>query len=830
MVRTLTSSATTEKNRATGSKPRFVVRIDWGGGIGTKYYADHSEQETIYILNTLGENVLNTIGEQITLPGLGVTTESRLMNVSDIESALSKKAIQTVGAVSINLSDNDGTLRGYCDTTPLELKTAVLYQHFVGNTYSDFVPLLVGVVDDPVRWSEDGASLSFDITDLITGVDITVGHLADVADFVSVPDATKGACLPLVFGKVTKSKAVQVSGGLSGFLLASVYADATVLYIEGGQNFPQATPVTITIFTETISGHFDGKVFTITSRPAPAFRLGAGEPVRLGSDTAVFVANDARSKAVNKVWALRRYTIGAGGDHERQEEELMEVPADRYTLNLNDTTTFPALGRALTTLAFATPLTALAGENWASDDVYVDIDGYTPDGTTLPENPADVIERLLVDFGGLSAAVIDTASFAAAETACGDRVFGFALSQQYDLRDLVADLTWQAGCAVMVIGEKIYLHAVTMAPGTSVTTLQATGQGGVDVDSIKRQLTEVKELWSEVTVKYKPDLSGLEENPTLQVSLKDATAAAAFGRRVEKQELDFWAYRYPGFAKQVAQDYLNAHARQWHKATIRTYLDTLELTPLDWVTLSGLPYWTTGQKARIESVRHMPTNEPDTPDTIEYELLLPIYPGCSGTDEALACQGAVEHVCASETGCLGACEGANCQTAGELICVTNAMLVAQSDEPNDDGSEEFSVVGPGSVDRGESFNLIITAVSANGNAETAYVPAGNVNLTDNDGNGDSISPSSTPNTGWSNGSKTVACTLTGGSGSGPVEITVTDPHTGRRGVITVTIGPIYMPPLYIATADEAGGEITGKPVASDFVTESGDELTFKVQT
>ena len=90
----------------------------------------------------------------------------------------------------------------------------------------------------------------------------------------------------------------------------------------------------------------------------------------------------------------------------------------------------------------------------------------------------------------------------------------------------------------------------------------------------------------------------------------------------------------------------------------------------------------------------------------------------------------------------------------------------------------YSVTAPASADIGTAFNLTIQGVHWDATNDTSYIPSGDINITISGSN--SISPTTTSNSGWSSGAKTVSCTISGST----VEtgtITVTDPDSGSTG-------------------------------------------------
>ena len=82
----------------------------------------------------------------------------------------------------------------------------------------------------------------------------------------------------------------------------------------------------------------------------------------------------------------------------------------------------------------------------------------------------------------------------------------------------------------------------------------------------------------------------------------------------------------------------------------------------------------------------------------------------------------------------------------------------------------FTLTAPASVSRGETFNLEIQSIFPD------FVPQGDIDITHNSADL-TITPSSTDNSGWSGGAKTVSCVFTGDGVLEDVALTVTDPAT-----------------------------------------------------
>ena len=80
------------------------------------------------------------------------------------------------------------------------------------------------------------------------------------------------------------------------------------------------------------------------------------------------------------------------------ENDWIPVAPELCSVDLCDTTTFPELGRAVTSVTFRSDPTALPGYSVAGADLRADISGVDSEGDgtgTLVENPAEVIRTIL---------------------------------------------------------------------------------------------------------------------------------------------------------------------------------------------------------------------------------------------------------------------------------------------------------------------------------------------------------------------------------------------------------------------------------------------------
>ena len=105
----------------------------------------------------------------------------------------------------------------------------------------------------------------------------------------------------------------------------------------------------------------------------------------------------------------------------------------------------------------------------------------------------------------------------------------------------------------------------------------------------------------------------------------------------------------------------------------------------------------------------------------------------------------------------------------------------------------LKLTAPAVIERGSAFNLTIQGLLVDGTNDTSYVPpgdiAGRVYLSVESDDAETISPLYTDGTGWSNGAKTVSCTISNGTGRHMLIIKAYDSNTDRQGYTEVSIAP-----------------------------------------
>jgi hypothetical protein len=136
-------------------------------------------------------------------------------------------------------------------------------------------------------------------------------------------------------------------------------------------------------------------------------------------------------------------TAGQIGPQQNTGDGWIMIPPDMYTVNTNDSTTFPGLGRAVTTITFAVPVPNLPRFEFDGPDIMVDIEGYQ-DGATLVENPVDALKHLLDDWA--SNVPTNAASFTSAAASVDWVDCAFGLTERTPAQRLAAEIAFQSRC------------------------------------------------------------------------------------------------------------------------------------------------------------------------------------------------------------------------------------------------------------------------------------------------------------------------------------------------------------------------------------------------
>lgn len=435
-----------------------------------------------------------------------------------------------------------------------------------------------------------------------------------------------------------------------------------------------------------------GTPYEITTLPS-AHR--AGEPVREVIEGGwVYILNDAPSVRVDAVYLFGRRVpdpvllriepvslgggaVGALGWRSPGEQDLPDLKDDWipvrpefYSVNLCDTTSFPELGRPLTTVTFRRDPFSIPGLEVAGSELRADVIGTESagDGTGEPvENPALVIRTLLERWGRLRPGVdIDEESFQRAALALSRVRFAFALEDTRELPRIASDLAFQARSALLWKAGKASLLVLRRSPGEPQHTLSADDRAE---GSLELTWDDSDGQVSSIVASFR------EDGRPRELIVADEQAIATWG--LKERRIDFWAYGCARFVEEAARFWLERWKAVRRRVHVATFLQALAVEPGDIVRLGD---W----KGEIQRVKYLPgSGRSGRIDRIELELRLPAWAGCSSSCE-LACESSCQSGCEAfcETACETTCELAcelSCQGSCELACTAAAESLCQTD-------------------------------------------------------------------------------------------------------------------------------------------------------
>ncbi len=346
---------------------------------------------------------------------------------------------------------------------------------------------------------------------------------------------------------------IQSHGTLYGaFTVPSFVGNKNyILYQKGdatrGQ-FPWIVPTGLYYITDGAIADIRG-VFDVNETLWPA-----GTSVRLVTDV-VYVANDVPSQSVLQVRAWREVQLDSRGGRQRQ---LVVVPADFYTVNLNDT----IAGRACTSLTLEKPLSA-RNTGW-QDELFVTL------VTTVGPNVGDIVEDLMNE-AGIS---VDATSFDIVKSECEKYPMDFSFSSRQDALKIAAEIAFQGRCALSVLGSTAYLKYLSLAP-TSVhftyNSQDTTLEGMLQITS-----TEISQIINDLLVTWRR--RGSQQHPE-RLHFKDPVSVTAYGRK--KKDQDIWVYRHKSLVTKTAQFWYNRWSNAWRKLRVIGDLDAIAMVVYD---------------------------------------------------------------------------------------------------------------------------------------------------------------------------------------------------------------------------------------------------------
>lgn len=411
----------------------------------------------------------------------------------------------------------------------------------------------------------------------------------------------------------------------------------------------------------------------------------AGDEIALVLDEYKWVVCDAPADSIEKVYVrvlqIDSSDVNAAtnvGDY--GYEHWAELDKRWYRYNLADTTIIP--GKTVTTIAMLwEPLSAPGAYSgpqiglplgplplgpcpYASNEMLVDV--------VMPSDnhPADIIADVLENRLGVSPSEIDTTSFAAVKAATSTFEFNFALYEEIEGREMLAQLAFQSCNALLWDEGKVYLKRLSLSAANPVKSIP---KARIYEDTPALTHTDLRNITTEVTATV------TEDGNTVQITYENAAAVAAYGRRTDN--LNLWCVDSRRMARLISMFWLYFWALPYELIEFSAPLTELELQNLDAITLADVAILPANQRVRIIRIDHNPGHgDRKQIDRVTYQAQVPLSPGCSTGCEWL-CEQTEETACAlsgCEVGCEVSCQYAcrsDCQHVCELLgCVSSCEM------------------------------------------------------------------------------------------------------------------------------------------------------------
>jgi hypothetical protein len=263
-------------------------------------------------------------------------------------------------------------------------------------------------------------------------------------------------------------------------------------------------------------------------------------------------------------------------------------------------------------------------------DVSADVQGIETigDGTgALIENPADIIEDIMLKFLGFVAGDLDATSFAAAQTdlvALG-AVFGFALLEERDGMQLNAELAYQARCWFRAEGNVYKLDVRSSILPASDRSLITTGVTGRLPGTGKLSPLGLAGVSNRVIVKYAEDYSADSDDPFTELArAEDGASQTLYG--VREKIIEAFAIRDPAYAQNFASFLIAQEPNPRNLYSLKTSISNLDLERGDILAATDARWGMSAAKGELVGISYMPGSATQKrPHTLDLILYLEPY-------------------------------------------------------------------------------------------------------------------------------------------------------------------------------------------------------------
>jgi hypothetical protein len=281
-----------------------------------------------------------------------------------------------------------------------------------------------------------------------------------------------------------------------------------------------------------------------------------------------YVVNGVASSAIKGVYAYR--TING-------QRQLKAVPSSYYTKYLSTV----IAGRTVAAITFKRQLSEYAGQEW-EDDLFV------TQVSTLGANTSDVIKYLLETY---TTYTVDTTTFDAVKTKITNYPSHFAVLNQRDILELIADIAYQARLAVRYNGSVAKLHYLSEIP----STVENLNDDTLRSKSLAYGFTSLDDIITKYVAEWKASYDQDENNEYVYKNNQ-----ASFGTKDETR--NFFIYNIASLVKLSADFWGNRLSNSWRTVKLQTFLQALDVEPFDCVRVSTTTLSGAGIRGEVNQV------------------------------------------------------------------------------------------------------------------------------------------------------------------------------------------------------------------------------------
>lgn len=365
-----------------------------------------------------------------------------------------------------------------------------------------------------------------------------------------------------------------------------------------------------------------------------------GTEVRQIIDEHIYIINDAQVAAVGEC-------LGVSNMHPKEPTytEKISITENAYEINLNDSTSFPSLGRSVATLKMMILPSEYPGGRYKNDDIFVTLQADNLGGA-ISTNPADIIKYILINRLGVTEGQLDLASFSTAATARSDIEMNFTLTETIRAGELLRQLCFQARLSLTLENGIYRLLALSNAIGTSTSTFT------------EQEILSGELYFNEATTDEGPNIATANYNGG-SISVTDIQA----GEFPKEAKFDFWALSDRLQVKLALLWWLQYWRNTWREVEFSTLLQASSLQRSDSISLDLPSTLANTLSGKVVETTHKGIRGSSDIDKFTVKLKVPNWQGCS-----VNCETTCE---------VAGCEAGSCESSCTLTCESTCQSQCQ---------------------------------------------------------------------------------------------------------------------------------------------------------